>query len=192
VVRGGTVRGALAFALLALACVTAEPEDPPIREGRYLAVGGIYAKDDFDVPDGVSIDDGYGGTLRVGYRFDERVASELVLEYLQGFDASAAGVDVGDFDGWSLTANGKFYLSETYFRPYGMVGIGALKAEFEDSIGLDVSADETDLVTRFAIGAEHHDPRNFWLGLEASYHLPFGDLEDFAFYALTLTVGFGL
>jgi opacity protein-like surface antigen len=173
--------------------VAPEPENFEVATGRYLGVGAIISHENFDnVPGGVSIDEAYGGTLRGGYRFDERIASELVLEYLTGFDASVSGTEVGDFEAWSLTMNGKYFISDTFIQPYAMVGIGVMNAEFEDSLGIGVSADETDFLTRFALGVEHHDPRNFWVGLEASYHLPFGDLEDFAFYALTLTVGFGL
>jgi opacity protein-like surface antigen len=91
------------------------------RTGSYVGLGGTYAIEDFDVE---GADNTLGLNLRVGYRFQPRLAGELEFEYYDDF---------GDFgvkvDGWALTANAKVYGATGQVQPFLLAGLGVVHGE---------------------------------------------------------------
>jgi len=183
---------AIVVATVATGCSSLTETEATFQQGPYLQVGGLYARESFDEPAGVEFDDSIGFGLRGGYRAGPALAGELIFEFYNESEATAGSVEVGDVDGYSLTANGKFLLSTSRLQPYGMLGLGVLsgEAQLDGAPGLDL--DENDLMARVAVGVDHHDAESFWIGVELSYNRPLDDLEDFPFYALSIGFGLGL
>src|SRR4026209_1181050 len=104
--------------LLAGPVAAAEPAKNDFgRTGWYVGGGATYAFENFS-SGGVSVDDSAGVKLQGGYRAHRNFAAEVDVDYVNGFDVSAGGYDLGRVRGVATTVNGKGDLTTGRVQPY--------------------------------------------------------------------------
>jgi len=167
----------IAFAGAALA---EEPED---HSAFYLGIGAGFGFENFDGIGGVDVDAAFGFDAWGGYRFNKWIATELQLEYLNGFDATI-GVDI---EGQAVTfgANLKLFplacVLNDRIQPFVMAGPGFTWVQLEAG-GLKV--DELDFSARFGGGIDFWVTDNVALQASSSYVLTTGDLDGTDYISL--------
>ena len=177
-----------------------EEESEFARPGAYLGIGGVYAietfQDDLDddlegplLPDvRTSVDNSGGFGLRIGYRIGAYSAVELHFEYVDSFDTKFDVDGVGTFDVeievWTLTGNGKLFLSTGRFQPFVSMGLGYIDIDAKnESAGLTAKGWE-DLVLRLAGGMDAYATRHLAVTLEVAYVITDADIDDLNYVSL--------
>jgi opacity protein-like surface antigen len=167
-----------ALALFATSPALAQSDDYA-RNGAYLGLAGSVGifpelEDDLDDVPGVDadVDTGLGLNARAGYRFHPHIAAEAEFEWVNA-DIEVSGNDVGDFDTFVGTVNGKAFLLTGRFQPFAMIGIGAMGVRGDGDSG------DSGFAARFGGGLDFYITRNFTAAIDASYVLPTGDVDDF-------------
>jgi hypothetical protein len=164
---------------------------PYSREGVYVGFGALVAVENFDRDTAVhgtgssqNVDgkDAGGPQVRFGYRYSPRIAGEVLFQYYAGFNLSddAAGVD-DNFDGWSMTLNGKLYAFLGRVQPYGLFGMGGIA--FDKKRG-----DDAAFLARLGGGIDFYLTDHVVIDFEAAYAMPAGSLDDLQF----ATFGLGI
>jgi hypothetical protein len=139
---------------------------------------------------------------RVGYRFHPNVSAELAVEWADGLGSSQVfgetWVKIREID-WivTTTANLKVYLETARVQPFLMLGMGSLVARQLESIEIALSepynvgsvrwrGEDTlaDFAARFGAGLDIYATEQIVVSLEASYVLPAGEVDDFAYGSL--------
>ena len=158
----------------------AEPRD---HSGFYLGIGPGFGFENFDVPGGIDIDAAFGFDAWGGYKFNEWIATELQLEYLNGFD-----IDVANIDGQAVTfgANVKlfpfaFVLTDR-IQPFLMAGPGFTWLQLD--VGPLGTADDLGFSARFGGGIDFYITDNVALQASSSYVLTTGDLDGADYISL--------
>ena len=150
---------AIGVSLMFLSPAFGEESSNYSRSGFYLGVGGLYAMENFDTGRGVDVDNGPGFNFRLGYRFHPNIAVEAMGERVDDFDLeNAIGLNV---DTWTGTVNGKAFLLTDRFQPYGLLGIGFMRAHSKIRSGFNVDNDDTDLAYRFGGGLDSYITENW-------------------------------
>ena len=124
-----------------------------------------------------------GFNFRVGYRIIPHFAIEAMGERVDKFDlTNAQGKDI---DTWTGTINGKAFILTDRFQPYGLFGVGFMRAHatFIDSI-FGSSGSDTDLALRFGGGLDSYITEHWVANLEISYVLPTGDVDGLDYISL--------
>lgn len=157
---------------------------PYSREGVYVGFGGLYALENFDRDTAVhgtgfkqDVDgrDTGGPQLRFGYRYNARIAGEVLFQYYADFNLSTGDDTLDDdFSGWSLTLNGKLYGLLGRIQPYALFGMGGLV--FDHKRG-----DDSAFVARLGGGVDFYLTDHVVFDVEASYAMPAGSLDDLQF-----------
>jgi opacity protein-like surface antigen len=150
------------------------------RSGFYLGGGGTYAIEDFNNTAGLNFKNGPGFNFRLGYRFHPNIAVEAMGERVDAFDLK--GVSGVEINTWTGTLNGKFFALTGRFQPYGLVGIGAMRAQAKVS-GFGNTTD-TDFAFRFGGGMDSYLTENWLINVEFSYVKPTGDVKDINYFSL--------
>ena len=155
-----------------------------VDPGLTLGFGGGMILDNFDY-DEISFESNWDadpsmtGTVKLGYRFGDHFEIEAEYLHVDGFDMTYKGVQAAVMDGYALTACGKIYPSARYnVEPYILLGMGIADFEISDTLGLNLSASESDQVLRWGAGIHYVTEDNITLFLEASYYRTLGDLDD--------------
>ena len=150
------------------------------RQG--LAVGGgiTFAGEDFD-SGGLNFDSTGAAHMVVEYRFHPHLSVEGRFEHTFNFDASVPGTTDVRVTVWSLTANGKVYITTGQFQPYFQLGfgIGQGEADFRGS-----SDTTTDALGRVGVGLDSYLNQNVSIGAEFAYNFGVGDLSDFDYWTM--------
>jgi opacity protein-like surface antigen len=186
-----------------LCAAAAYAEDGPdyARSGIYVGLGGSYAFDmavedelqaaldalgytDVDV----DVKGSPGVNARAGYRYSPHLAGELQLEYLTGFDSELLSVKFVEHEILALTANLKVPILTGRIQPFVLAGAGLVYAKAEDTVGADLSESDTGFGIRAGGGVDVYATENVAVSVDATYVVPFGDIEDFDF----LSIGFGI
>ena len=183
---------ALALLLAAFAGLPALADTEYTRPGGYIGLGGSFVIDSSAISD--LTENSMGITTRLGYRFTPNIALEGQFEWVDGFDITVAGVDVGRLESWSLTGNLKGLLMTGRIQPFGLIGMGVMRTRFVDfGAGLPAPFDQYSNVTssgfamRFGGGVEFYATRNIVVSLDGSYVLPTGNVQDLDYGS----IGFG-
>jgi len=184
-----------------------DPDGEYDRSGFYLggsATAGFslfegYLDDTFRTA--VNADNSFGAGAQFGYRFHPRVAAEAEFEWLGRYFASTeaemaaadgemtdAEIDVLSIDSWIATGNVKGYLLTGPVQPYGQVGVGVMRSDVEETLGLGLGWNSTDLALRFGAGVECYVFRKFVTRIGVDYLHPTGDQTDLNY----VSVQFGL
>jgi hypothetical protein len=160
------------------------------RSGVYIGMGAVYGLENFDL-EGVersrqlNLDatNSWGVNARVGYRFHPNLAAEIEGDYYQGFDLEDSdGLDWLNADGFTLTANGKFFLMTNRIQPYLLAGAGIMFMNVDPgafSMPRTPSWERTEFVGRLGPGIDVYVCDYFLLYGEAAYLLPAGALSDY-------------
>ncbi|HEB88458.1 MAG TPA: porin family protein [Deltaproteobacteria bacterium] len=157
---------------------------------------------------GVQVKPGWGVNGRVGYRFHPRFAVQLQGEWISTFEiATSKGrreeprgkQQIEDIETWVATADARFFLLTGRVQPNLALGIGAMGIDVKNrssagrggtpSVTSDRS-DGTDLAARMGAGVDFVLNRNFFVGLDVSYVIPTGEIQDFDY--VSIVFGFGL
>lgn len=230
VVLAGFVSPALADEVEAEAIIVGEeapppaaaPAPPPDKSGPYLGVGINYFIEEFD-PLAVTIagpqagtyrhgfGDSWGFNLRGGWRFNDYLATEAVLEYADGYtsDVSYPAVGVPGENNttqdtlWTIdfAVNVKAILPLGRVEPYVSGGIGFLygnQLQINEIWGEDpdtgaigqtrtsASDDPVVFMGRVAGGVDVAVTDTVGVFAEAAYLMPTSTLSDFNAIAITL------
>ena len=167
---------ALAAGFIAFAALPAVAQDYD-RTGSYAALNGVYSVEYFDnVPSGL-VDNAFGVSGRLGYRFAPFAALEVQAEYSGDFsDVSGA-----DLTATLVSLNAKMYLPYEQFQPYLLAGFGGAWANASPG------PNEDDFFGRLGGGVDLYFNENWGVFAEGAYNMAIDDLED----ADYLSVGFG-
>ena len=169
----------------------------------YLAVGGLYGQG-FMSGDAHQINKhyGWGWNARVGYRFMEMLAVELLAEQVVEFDADAGGggsTSNNDRKSWTLMPNLKFFPIQGFVEPFLQVGGGLIYSDAGNNNEI-VSAsplftthgtvdDGAAFGARFGGGLDIYATENLFVETDLAYTLGTGDAQNFKY--LTISVGLG-
>jgi hypothetical protein len=160
------------------------------RPGVYIGMGAVYGLENFDV-EGVersralNLDssNAWGVNARVGYRFHPNLAAEIEGDYYQGFDfEDSHGLDWLTMDGFTLTANGKFFLMTNRVQPYLLAGCGIMFMNLDPGAfetARTPNWERTEFVGRVGPGLDLYLFDDLLLYGEAAYLLPAGALSDY-------------
>lgn len=161
----------------------------PDPSGPYLGIGVGFGFNNFEDTGSLNIDPAYGFDAWGGYKFNEWVAAELQLEYLNGFDTSGFFVDV---KAQVVTFGGNlkvFPLASVLSRriqPFLLAGPGFTWIELDaNSLG---RADELDFSARFGGGIDFYVTDNVALQLSSSYVLTTGSIDGSDYISLVAGV----
>lgn len=160
----------------------------------YVGAGAIYAEPFFDANTKQKNNEyGWGYNLRVGYRFHEMVAVELLGEQVIEFDADQGT----DRDTWALMPNLKVFLMEGFCEPYLSVGGGVIGADDGGGVGNDGSPRNANSVqdgygfaARFGGGIDLYATENIFIEPELAYVLPTGDASTYDYLVVGLSIGY--
>jgi opacity protein-like surface antigen len=209
---------ALAAAMVLVSAGSGSAQDDFARNGFFVGLAGSYAIDTFeddaedDVNDelaalgymgyvvGLDVDASLGINGRVGYRFHPHFSAELLVEWLDGFDADLSITDVSltppvsidfatiEIEPWVITGNVKGHLLTGRYQPYLLAGAGVMtaKVKLKDSLGLGASESDrlTDFAARFGGGIDVYLTENIVLTAGADYVLPTGDVKDLDYVSI--------
>jgi opacity protein-like surface antigen len=212
------VESAASAALIGIMCssiaLTADDEvdeDDFARRGWMVGLAGSYAFETFQddqekkyrKPLGsnvnLDVDNSAGINGRAGYRCHERFSGEVQVEWLNGFnsDLTEPGfVQLAkvDFEPVVVTTNVKGYILTGRYQPFLLVGAGAMVADtnVREAVGLSFTSvrDESEnaFAMRFGGGIDLYATPNIVVSLETDYVLPFGNLDDMDYVAISLGV----
>ena len=188
----------------------APPAEPIVdRSGPFLGLGISYFLEEFpgaDVTSGgrpysTDYDNSWGFNLRGGYRFNDYLATEAVLEYADGYSSKSTlpnliGVEKDTIDDsrWSIdfAVNAKAILPLGRFEPYVSGGIGFLymnELNIEeawvpspDGPTIEKNSQSDDPVVfmgRVAAGVDFAITDTFGVFAEAAYLLPTSSMSDY-------------
>lgn len=179
----------------------------------YLALGGLYGLEFFggDVHQ-INRTYGWGVNARVGYRFVEMVAAELLYEGVVEFDAdsgsSFGSVDNIDRKTHSLLANVKFFPIQGWAEPYLSIGGGWMYADAGNQNEIinaspppgpagpnpNTSHGSVDdghaFAARFGLGVDLYATENLFVETEIAYVLPTGDAHNYNHMTFSLGLGY--
>lgn len=169
---------------LATGCAWIE-EPPQLDEGFTLGVLAGGVAEDFDLPSGIESESAVTYGLRAGYRVHPHWAVEVSAENLSEQDVRRRSrrMDVGDVDLAAFVLQLKAYTNDDALQGYGLVGIGLLDADVEDS-STGTSRNDTEALYRFGAGLETHSGAHWSFYAEGSYNLPEGWADDFRFFSI--------
>jgi len=157
------------------------------RNGVYLGLAATYALSNFDLDGiedatGFSLDstNSWGINGRVGYRFHPNLAAELNAEWYQEFEFETGnGLDAVRFDGYTLTANGKFFFLTGRLQPYLLGGVGIMDMDIDGGAFQSFDRDRLEFVGRVGPGLDFYLFDDIVLNVEATYLIPTGSLSDY-------------
>ncbi len=145
------------------------------HSGPYLGIGVGWGFDDFDKIGGANIDTAFGFDAWGGYKFNKWVATELQLEYLNGFDGTVNTRDV-ESEGVTFGANLKIFPLAFVFidriQPFVMAGPGFTWIEVD--VGGLGKEDDLDFSARFGGGIDFYATNHIALQFSSSYVLNTG------------------
>lgn len=175
----------LILALTVIFSSTAMAQQSPnyARSGFYFGAGALYAIEYFDTSSTRAVDNDAGFNFRAGYRFSPHIAIEGMGERVDKFEFSdrlGGGVDT-----WTATLNGKAFLLTDRFQPYGLFGIGYMRADstISDPI-FGIGGTNTDLTFRFGGGVDTYLTEHMIANFEITYVNPTDTVSDFDYLSL--------
>jgi hypothetical protein len=120
--------------------------------GFYLGAGGVFTQNSLleqqfedAFPVDVSVDDSWGARGLIGYRLLPFLATELAYEYVDGYDVSVLGIEATTLRSHLVTANLKTILPLWRVQPYALVGVGVVRWEFDDPLGVGLPSGSTGI-----------------------------------------------
>jgi opacity protein-like surface antigen len=125
----------------------------------------------------VSYDTGVGLDLVAGYRFHPHIAAQVHLQYLPDTAVTVDGIEFLNLNVLTFTADLKGYLLTGRIQPYGLVGVGFMYLDLEET-DFFFAVDFTDFAARLGGGVDYYFTENLVFNAEIGGVLPTGTLED--------------
>jgi outer membrane protein W len=170
----------------------------------YIVVGGLYGQG-FHEGDVHQINKhyGWGWNARVGYRFIEMLAAEIIAEHVVEFDADAGGggstsnIDRKDA---TVLANLKFFPIQGFCEPFIEVGGGYMYADAGNNNEI-VSAsplitthgtvdDGSAFGARVGAGLDIYATENVFVEGDVAYTWGTGDAHNHEYLTISLGIGY--
>ncbi|MEW6746527.1 MAG: outer membrane beta-barrel protein [Planctomycetota bacterium] len=156
------------------------------KQHVYLSAGYARAFENFDVRDAdggqATVDDSYGGLVRMGWRFHPYFSTEFDVEYLTDFDIeSDTGDRAGSVSTMLYTVNLKGYLSTQRLQPYGLLAAGIMDVNGSGSVKLEGQSHDSDVVFKYGVGLDVSLSDRFGVFGELLWTDPMGEISDLAF-----------
>ena len=167
--------------------------------GHYFGLGGSYALESFDTDESnaklqtynltLDFEDTWGVNATLGYKISPLFALEFDLNYLSGFEWTGSSASVRsareelDITTVILAVKLSPYAGSRVIRPYVIAGPGAISAELQadasiagiTGTGVD---NEVNLCAKAGLGIDCYFRKNVSIGLEGSYIMAFGSLDE--------------
>ena len=182
--------------------------------GLYIGIGGNYALQNFDTSDlnndlrpyglNVDFDNSPGFNAKVGYHFSKLFSAEFVYDYFTDFSWSQttriSGVPVAvdaKIKIWTFMIAGKLSpdIGSEVVRPYITAGIGRMHGDLDVTAsagGFTAATSDSadDNCAKFGVGVDFYATKNISVGLEGSYVVGFGDMDNMKYTNLSLGVAY--
>jgi len=150
------------------------------RDGVYLGGGVFWAPQAWDTSGEFGVSDSRGLSGWIGYRFKPHFAMEVRVDRVDDFDFEGSDF-LGQLNGWSITANAKFFLMTGRFQPYFDFGVGAFLSDIHhthpQTDPSSFSDRDTNAVLRGSVGFDIYLSPSFALNLDAGFSHPTGNLS---------------
>ncbi len=184
VVRVVLCTAALGFAMEGISLAESGPEYG--APGGYIGLGASFGFENFDIWNITDPSVGYGFDAWGGYKFNRWVATELQIEYLNGFNfwRIPSGVEESG-EAVTFTGNAKVYFMKSRFQPFVLAGIGMGYMRHVNGQTGFVTA-PVGLATRFGGGFDFYTSEHFALQVNASYVLQFLDVDDYDYVSVVI------
>lgn len=182
--------------------------------GLYIGVGGNYAFQNFDTSDlnndlrpyGLNVDfsDSPGFNAKIGYHFNKLFSAEFVYDYFTDFSWSQttriSGVPA-TFDAkiklMTFMIAGKLSpdIGSQVVRPYITAGAGMMHGNIDmtgSAAGFvsTASDSENDLCAKLGVGVDFYAIKNISIGIEGSYVMGFGNMDNMKYMNLNFGVAY--
>jgi opacity protein-like surface antigen len=155
------------------------------HSGPYLGIGVGFGFQNWDIPDSVDVDPGYGFDAWGGYKFNKWVATELQLEYLNGFEVDPFGIKFQSVTfGGNLKVFPLAFVLADRIQPFVMAGPGFTWLDLIDASDVN----ELDFSARFGGGIDFYVTDNVALQVSSSYVLTTGDIDGSDYISLVAGV----
>lgn len=166
--------------VIGLAGSTAHAKGEYARSGIYASLLGIVAiptwQDQLQgqqaaalpgsIPPELSVSGGLD--MRVGYRFHERVSTEMKFDWVSAYAITQAGVETSEASNWMYALSAKLYLATESIQPYLLLGMGAYHLDYALP-GTATRVDGTSFSPNFAGGLDYYIDWRWGLSAEVSY-----------------------
>jgi len=177
-----------------------KPEEPETiwgQVGFYGSLGGTYAAEDLkniksDIKtelngDTVDFENSGGFNMRAGYRWHPRLAAELEYEWLDSFKLTNTTQARAKLDNiWSLTVNGKAFLSTGRFEPYLLFGLGYYRVGSTSERHVRSHLPDTgDFGMKAGGGIEFYVLEHLAIDSEITYNFGESDLAELRYTSFT-------
>lgn len=176
----------------------------------YIAIGGVYGEEFFEkTAHQINASYGWGVNSRVGYRFSEMFAAELLFEGMVEFDSDSGSRneerDNLDRKIYSLMPNVKFFPIEGFCEPYLSIGGGWMLADAGNNNRVTKNGpkpanlhiahggveDGSGFAMRFGLGADFYATEQIFISPEVAYMLPLTDnINNYDYLSVSLSVGY--
>lgn len=209
--RISMIVGLLALFMAMPAKAESSRNDEFVDPGAYLVLGGFTAFSEFkDIS--ADFETSLGFMVRGGYRINSIFAVEAEGNFIAGWDTQdeepPPGTEQSDFtlDGGTATVNALAYWPLGRLQPHILVGLGGMWAQLRTSnpVSQICSVDyywycqsvylqldhAGSFVMKFGGGLDYYLTRDWAVVLDASYVLPFGDLEDLRYVSFNWGIRF--
>lgn len=160
------------------------PDSNYARKGAYVGAGISLVDENFTAFDETAHDADEvkpGVNLKAGYRFFERLASEITFQNYYPFDVTIANAKDGTIKGAGWTINLKYFFATGNVQPYIFAGAGYGKTDNTSGIG----AKGDDTLGTGGIGVDVYLNLNLLIFFEAASYKFYGDTSKFGFRPLT-------
>ena len=168
----------------------------------YIGGGGSYTIENFDTDS--NFDNTWGINAKVGYQAHELVLLEFNFDYLNNFESDDSFTFLGEnVDSEVEVTVYTFMLALKGYAPvysdnvmfFAVVGGGVLLADIDTklrgpTISESDSDDEVDGCAKIGFGIDYFPIQNLSAGIEGSYTLGFGDVDDVRYFNFTLGVAY--
>ena len=170
----------LAFSLawLSAPIARAEGETPECCDynGFFIGAGGGYSFESFN---GGNAGNSGIANLRLGYRFVDFVALEVLGEYMPYFNGKSGKYNGAHTALGTVQANAKLYPVARWtgwFQPYLLAGVGGM---FERTSSGGNGSSDSGFLARYGGGIDYYVTEHFYLTTDAAYLQPNGHVTRF-------------
>jgi opacity protein-like surface antigen len=183
---GGTVATATALAMacgtMALTGKDDDAEHPFARRGPLLTIGANAAVG--PLGDGSkAANASYGLNASAGYRCNRRVATEVEVEWLGGYEPT---YEV-DLDPVTVTSNARVYVLTGRLQPYVLFGAGIMWVSSGDG---ETGDGDTGMAIRAGAGVDFYLTKSVLLNGKLDYVRAFQQISGTDYLTLSLGAGY--
>jgi Outer membrane protein beta-barrel domain len=160
----------LVSTLAALTVRADDSNDPYIRKGGYVGVGGTYGLqlmensfDDTFNPVDADTSNSWGAHVTAGYRFSKWISTEVEYEWMNNFNTQVGGVALVSLEMQTATMNLKITAPYRQLQPYFLVGAGASWVTADKHFFFPLDFSTPSFTARFGVGLDYYFTPSFYM-----------------------------